>query len=375
MDWDLLFIVLLSVGAIQGALLGLILLRATQYNTYANRILSILLFFLSYQLTTEILASVGVLHTGTFLYHLFLEYNWVYGALIFFYVISFLNPRWRLTRKDWPHLIPIVIEFCISNFVKTQNLFWDGTLESLSPAGVWAYIIWVQTPMQEVVGSMLVIGYSFVAMMRIKEANGTYPGFISKLDWIRILLGLYVFVAIAVAGWSLVDYWFFDYAFNPSYVYPSYISISVLTYVLGLLGFMHRNDSYTARAAGKKHVDGELSRTLTSFEQVVKEQQLFRNPTLSLAEVAESIGVKPYQLTEALNGINGTSFKEYINACRVEEVMRLMNEPDYQQYTLTAIAFEAGFNSKATFNRIFKKVTGKSPSEAKKQLVVNDPNQ
>ena len=371
MDWELLFIVLLAVGAIQGIVLGLLLLRARQYNGFANRILAILLFFLSYQLSSEILMAVGVIHAGTFLYHFFLEYNWVYGALVFFYVTGFLNPHWRIRKTDWLHFVPIAVEFCISNFIKTQNFFWDGTRESLSWLGLWGYVIWVQTPIQEVVGAGLVIGYSWFALSRIQNVTLRYPGFATKLTWIQVLLRLYIAVALGVAGWSMIDFLFFDYAFNPSYIYPSYISISILTYAFGLLGFMHRNDSFASRAVNKKYAGGELESILSSFEEAVKEKQLYLNPKLSLADVADSMDVKPYQLTEALNGIKGISFKEYINACRVEEVLRLMKNQAYQQYTLTAIAFEAGFNSKATFNRIFRKATGKSPSEVKDEMTIS----
>lgn len=373
MIWDLLFIVLLAVGAIQGIVLGILLLRTTQAHAYSNRILAILLFFLAYQLVVEILAAGGVLHTQTFLYHLFLEYNWVYGALVFFYVVSILDTRWRFGKKDSLHLVPLVLEFCISNFVKVQNLFWDGTRESLSWLGFWGYVLWEQTPLQEVVGTSLVIGYSWVALNRITRYVKQYPGFKKKSDWLRTMLRLYILVSLVVAAWSLIDYIFFDYAFNPSYIYPSYISISVLTYVLGLLGFIHRNDSFTIRLGRQGNTDGELHQIVASFEEAVKDQQLFKNPGLSLAEVAALMEVKPYLLTEAINSIKGVSFKEYVNACRVEEVKRLMQDPDFQHYTLTAIAFEAGFNSKATFNRIFKKMTGKSPSEAKKEVAPTRP--
>ncbi|MBX2821135.1 MAG: AraC family transcriptional regulator [Rhodothermaceae bacterium] len=369
MDWELLFIVLLSVGAIQGIVLGVLLLRATQHNRYANKVLAVLLFFLSYQLVVEILAAVGTLHTGTVLYHLFLEYNWVYGPLIFFYVVSFLNPEWRLGKKDWPHLIPFIIEFCVGNFVKTQNLFWDGTAESLSWLGLKGYVLWIQTPIQEVVGAGLIIGYSWFAFKKVRTVAIEYPAFSEKLRWIRTLLYIYVVVAVLVTGWGIVDYFFFDYAFNPTYIYPAYISISILTYILGLLGFMHRNDSFTSRMGSRKSTTGEWDSILDAFEKVIVNHQLYKNPRLSLSEVAETLRVKPYQLTEALNGGKGVPFKEYINECRVNEVLRLMRDPEYQQYTLTAIAFEAGFNSKATFNRTFKKVTGKSPSAVKSSLV------
>jgi AraC-like DNA-binding protein len=57
------------------------------------------------------------------------------------------------------------------------------------------------------------------------------------------------------------------------------------------------------------------------------------------------------------------NFYDYINAQRVEAFIRLVAEPQYRRYTLLALAFQCGFNSKSSFNRNFKKVMGDSPSE------------
>ncbi|MEL6193742.1 MAG: helix-turn-helix domain-containing protein, partial [Bacteroidota bacterium] len=60
------------------------------------------------------------------------------------------------------------------------------------------------------------------------------------------------------------------------------------------------------------------------------------------------------------------NFSDYVNAYRVEEVIRLLNHPDFASYSFLALGLEAGFNSKSTFFSVFKKMTGKTPSEYKK---------
>ena len=62
------------------------------------------------------------------------------------------------------------------------------------------------------------------------------------------------------------------------------------------------------------------------------------------------------------------NFYTLINEYRVQEVIRRMNDKQYQMYTLLAIALDAGFNSKSAFNRIFKQITGKTPSEYKLEM-------
>lgn len=61
-------------------------------------------------------------------------------------------------------------------------------------------------------------------------------------------------------------------------------------------------------------------------------------------------------------------FLDYINQLRVEEAKQYLQNPEFENYTLVAIGLEASFNSKTTFNNCFKKFTGKTPSEYKKEL-------
>ena len=58
-------------------------------------------------------------------------------------------------------------------------------------------------------------------------------------------------------------------------------------------------------------------------------------------------------------------FNDFINEYRIEELKKLLNDPKNNNFTLLSLAFEAGFNSKASFNRAVKKLTGKSPSALK----------
>ena len=94
----------------------------------------------------------------------------------------------------------------------------------------------------------------------------------------------------------------------------------------------------------------------------------FLDENVSLKSLAELLAVSDKKLSAILNQHMEISFYDYINGYKVEDVIMKMKEPSYNKYTLLAIAFESGFNSKTSFNRIFKKVTGLSPSAYKKQL-------
>ena len=102
------------------------------------------------------------------------------------------------------------------------------------------------------------------------------------------------------------------------------------------------------------------------YEQLVTamtEQKLFTEPELTLASLANTLHVHPNHLSQVINSYEGRNFYDYINFQRVEEFKKLAPRPDNRNYTLLSMAYECGFNSKTSFNRNFRKVTGISPSE------------
>jgi len=103
-----------------------------------------------------------------------------------------------------------------------------------------------------------------------------------------------------------------------------------------------------------------LHRNLTF---VMTTEKPFRESELSLAELARRLNTQPNYLSQVINEREGKNFYDYVNALRIEEFKRLAASPESRKFTLLALAQECGFNSKSSFNRHFKKVTGKSPSE------------
>ncbi|NNK88327.1 MAG: AraC family transcriptional regulator [Flavobacteriaceae bacterium] len=72
--------------------------------------------------------------------------------------------------------------------------------------------------------------------------------------------------------------------------------------------------------------------------------------------------VSPHTLSQLLNNHLHKSFSEYINEFRLNEAKKRLLDPAYEEYTILAIAFESGFKSKSSFQRLFKKYTGYTPS-------------
>ncbi len=103
------------------------------------------------------------------------------------------------------------------------------------------------------------------------------------------------------------------------------------------------------------------------LNQLMTEGQFYKNPTLSLSDLADKLDLHPNYLSQIINDNGGQSFYDYINTFRVNEFKKLIALPENKKYTLMALAYECGFNSKSSFNRYFKKITGETPSQYAKK--------
>lgn len=103
------------------------------------------------------------------------------------------------------------------------------------------------------------------------------------------------------------------------------------------------------------------------LEELMHDKKLFTDPELTLTDLANRLAIHPNYLSQVINEVAGVNFYDYINHHRVEEFKRQIVLPHNQRFTLLAIAYDCGFNSKSAFNRYFKKMTGFSPSDYVKQ--------
>jgi AraC-like DNA-binding protein len=122
--------------------------------------------------------------------------------------------------------------------------------------------------------------------------------------------------------------------------------------------------------------DKDLSPTYSESEkkrllQLVQQQELFRNPGLTLSDIAQELSMTSKQVSAIINQGFQMNFNDFINLHRIYAVLDAIQRKEHEEKTLLALAFENGFNSKSTFNRAFKKQTGHTPNYFIKNEVSN----
>jgi AraC-like DNA-binding protein len=116
----------------------------------------------------------------------------------------------------------------------------------------------------------------------------------------------------------------------------------------------------------------ELEALKERLTRLMQQEQLYRNGDLSLPELARKMDISIHEVSWLLNKGYSQNFYQYINQHRVEKAKVLLLAEECNHLSILGIAFEAGFNSKTTFNTVFKKNMGMSPREYRQLQVRMD---
>ena len=113
----------------------------------------------------------------------------------------------------------------------------------------------------------------------------------------------------------------------------------------------------------EEKISPEIDLWKTKIEALIQTEKLYQNPELSLTEIAKKLETNTSVISKAVNQGFAMNFNDFINNYRVEAVKEMFANGEHKKSTLLGIAYDCGFNSKATFNRAFKKNTGFSPKD------------
>jgi len=102
----------------------------------------------------------------------------------------------------------------------------------------------------------------------------------------------------------------------------------------------------------------------------MEREELYRNPELTLESLAENLKVSSGYLSQIINKTTGDNFSRFLNQYRVEDVKKMLLDSEFNKYSLVAIGYEAGFNSKSTYYSAFKKMTSLTPKEYQRKVLI-----
>ena len=112
--------------------------------------------------------------------------------------------------------------------------------------------------------------------------------------------------------------------------------------------------------------DERLTELKFQLNELIAKEELYLEPDMNLGKMAKRLNISSHQLSYVINNGYNLTFNNFVNKFRVEKAKQLLVNRDLNRYSIVGIAYESGFNSKTSFNTMFKKITGQTPSEYKK---------
>ncbi len=369
--YDLAFLGTIFIGLTFILLLGSI----KRINRPANR-------FLSLALATIVLWISWVLgidiHLGTYFPRwswLPLQFSLAFGPLIYFYVLKMTRPEYKFRWKDMLHFSPLLLQqgflaLEIKESIRTREATYDTlTFQHLNPVLQLLVIISVIT--------YLYLSFNltehFYQRLKFNEVSDRYR---YELRWLQRLLAGFGLLWLLWVPFTIADSFYYHYQLGIHAYYPLYLLLAMMMIWVAAVSFLRVEVSVLRNPPSfvKLSPPAELKQKGTWLKKAVKENRYYQDPELSLSSLAEKLDLHTHELSRIINTVLKKSFNDFINEYRVADVVQKMQDPAYDHITLLGIAFESGFNSKTTFNRTFRQLTGKSPAEYKKHLKKERPS-
>lgn len=292
------------------------------------------------------------------------------GPLIGFYVQATMDPAFRMGCKQYRHFWPVVLDlfpYCLLLVADIGSL--TGTMSKGQRGWVSNFIdqynVYSDIPRWLSLTIYLWLSHQYIRRYK-KRQELPEPG----IRWLRQFLLLflvfqgiwllylipYVIPATRQALLNAVDW------------YPIFVPLAILIYWLGLKGYLVAHGPAVENTHKERvPVATRLPETtaqqfITRLRNIMEEEKLYLDPALSVNGLAHQAGMAPKTVSAVLNQHLDKSFSTFVNEYRVEAFKKRIQQPGAASLTIPGIAMECGFSSVATFQRIFKQLTGATPS-------------
>ena len=364
---------------LQGTIFSVLLfLRASRNKNSSDFWLASLLILLSLSTVSDFIGFAGVYDVFKQIKDLtFFPFSnpFGYGVLIYLYVQTVSNSKRKFERRDWLLFIPSIIFYVYQFLAFAQEISFKNWYENAIHIPFISPFFAVTAIMFN--GYLLFYSIKYYRQYRTWLNENFSDTETIKFNWLRNFLYLFTAILLITALFSLTTNFIFKLSYKQFFWLSLINAFSV--YYLAIAGYLRSNsielnfaEIKTEEIEGKKSLlsEKELETLKAKIKNLMINDKIFLEPSLTLNDVARTVGVNSTVLSYAINIGFEKNFNDFVNQFRIDAVKtKLTNTVDKN---LLGVAFDCGFNSKATFNRSFKKFTGVSPKEFQESLKLSN---
>ncbi len=293
------------------------------------------------------------------------------GPVLYFY-LQFLNKREVSTKRKLWHLLP----FFVAAIIFVGFMIHAAYPEPLTETD--HFVLWLLS----LVAYVQLWGYYFLCRRSLQRYQNQLLQSCSGIEklgesWVgNALLALLLgYTGLSVV--YLLNHGPLSISTNQSLamifaVLSFYISYATLRFSFA---FINEPVELPPSRYEKSGLDDATAKAIADkLQSLMRDEKPFLDPDLKIAALASRLDVAVHHLSQVINtgqgGRDGKNFYDFVNAYRVQAVQAMFKDPAFDDKSILDIAFESGFTAKATFNRVFKKYTGKTPLEYRKDVAL-----
>jgi AraC-like DNA-binding protein len=360
-------------GFIQSVFLSFFMLFTERGNVKANRLMSFYFLAISvFLIIPEVLRQAAA--NWPHLFAISYPILFLIGPSLYYYKRILLQEQHFNKPIEFLHIVPA---FCTASYL--SGFYAQSSLEKLEfyktvkstglPFDFW--IIWF-------IACIHIIVYQLATLISVRQYNRLTEEYFSRLESVRVRW-LEKFILMNSILWI---FYFFGYVLMISgvennawgYIDQAFAAlVSIFIYYLSFIG-LNKPEIFPGPilpalrkfSADKNSIEKQKKlQLITTLKNMMENDKPYLQPDLSLSSLANLLKVSPRLLSQLMHEEYNQNFFEFINHYRVLEAKKRLADPVNNNLTLAAIAQASGFNSKSTFNEVFKKIENITPSKFK----------
>ena len=371
------------LGAAQGFILSSILLIKKEGNRKANIILSLLIFFISLEIFHKYLNMSGLISEFSYFILISEPFYLILGPLIYLYTKFQISPELSFKKRHLLFIMPLLLE--LTFYVK---FYTKSTVDKLSKIAELSldsnYIedycfVWSIEAVYNIFFILLAIRLLYFFNKKIKNNFSN----IEKINfkWLRTFLtisisffSIQLFLAIFIGSIDTIE----------DTIALIYLLIGLIFLTVGYRGLFQSlvpvvvengksektviKDKNSDKAAPEKYSKSTLTdefkmEIIGKLQKIMVEEKKYLETNLKLKNLAEEIDISTNNLSQIINEKLNKNFYDFVNSYRIDFAKELLLDPKKKHLTILAISYDVGFNSKSTFNRVFKEITSMTPTK------------
>ncbi len=354
------FQILILTGAVNGFVWSLLIFLKRQTRK-VNHFLGAFVFLFALA-SVKIVLQEQIPYFNSYL-PIPLLYQFTFGPLLYLYLKKSFEPKIPFSLSSYWHFLPSLL-FDVLPALFLFIFYQHRDTPELAKSGflldILAFI------------SFTVYSYFSWRMIRKYHVDPAFSSNKTLVKWTRKIL---IASALIVLTWLIYILWVVGWMGRPILgllpYYPIYLVLSCCIYGLGIAGYYRPEIGLLEIPATEKKElipQDMLQAQKKTVLELIKIHRYYRDESLNLQTLARKLDIPIKEFSYLVNAGFQMNFADFINEFRINDFKERLEEPGHRQYSLLGLAFDAGFSSKASFYRAFKKSTGQTPAAFYKSL-------